>query len=181
MHIQHLKFTLPMLAALSLSACGTVIDKSSQKIEFSAIGADEVWCYIDVNKTRYKAILPQTINVKRSFKDMEVDCYASGSRQISETIKPQVNETTVANAANLGAGLFYDLHTGASHKYPDKLVIDFTNSEIKQIDLPPYMAEEKYLPTSKGIEYMGPTETSVKTDSSQSKGFRDIIQENSGE
>ena len=178
-------YTSILLASLlSLTACGTVIDKSSQKIAITAKGADEVWCYLDVNNLKFKAVLPQTINVKRSYSDLIVDCYATGNRHIHEVIPAQVNETTLANVANLGAGLLYDAHTGATHTYPDELVIDFTRQQITKVHLPAYMGEEKYKPSNEAIEYMGPTETKTKLDEGSTsrtdkpKDFSSIINEN---
>lgn len=118
------KLIVAVAAAVSLSACASIVSGSDQDVSFmsdsmqgrtcTATGGSE----FSVNET---FTLPATVNVPRSKKALEVNC--GGTKK---TVLGKFNAWTLGNFFNLTGlvGIGIDAATGAVHKYPDTVNLD---------------------------------------------------------
>ncbi len=152
------KFSLlAATALLSLTACATILDHSSQPINFQAAGATEVLCDITYAGLKYNVRPPQTITVQKSRDDMQLTCHAAGNRVKTMIIPSSLSGWTFANVSNgIVPGAAYDAETGAMFKYPDVILIDFSDTTAKMDTLPAYHAVDTLDPSIAGTEDMTP-------------------------
>ena len=149
---------LTLSAALMLGACGTLAEGQTQDITLHTPGASQARCTLD-NGLRYPIETGQTIQIMRSFHDMEVDCYAVGNRHIKKTISPAPNPWSAANVTNYGAGVAYDAASMGLYTYPDVITVDFTGVNSAGYETPDYMNRDAQNPYERAIEDMGPNVT----------------------
>jgi hypothetical protein len=150
----------PLLAAtalLSLTACATLFDHSSQPVNFQAAGATEVACDVTYAGLKYHVRPPQTIIVQKSREDMRLSCQAAGNRVKTMVVPSSVSGWTFANVGNgVVPGAAYDAETGAMFKYPDVILIDFSDTTARMDTLPAYHAVDTLDPSIASTEDLSP-------------------------
>jgi hypothetical protein len=128
-----------VMAAGLLSSCSYLIDTSVQAVSVETPGAQSAHCYLIVEGLKYQANPPQTINIKKSKKDMEVVCKAPGNRRLEFTVEPGVEESAYWNVTNgVVPGMAWDFASDSMFKWPDVIVADFTNIQRQPSALPDY-------------------------------------------
>ena len=161
---------LPLLfvlcAPLGLASCSTVTEGSTQQISFKTVGADNASCDVQLgtNNYLYNVRPPQTIWVQKTRKPIFVSCVAPGNRMAKTTIESEFAGSSSLNFLNAGLGMIVDGESGALHKYPDEIIIDFMGVEAKNRPLPSYHNVDALDPTEQGIEYMGPDSPALTQD-----------------
>lgn len=160
-----IRITLAMFATLTLGACSTVTEGSQQQITFETVGAVDAICEINqgANDYQYQVRPPQTIWVKKTRRDLNIECVAPGNRKASKVVETDVAATTFLNVFNgVLPGAAYDAESGAIFKYPDKIVIDFTSEVAKPNPLPSYHNLDTLDPDREAsVENMGPDNPEV--------------------
>lgn len=158
------KYLLPLV--LLLAGCATVLDHSTQKINFQTVGATEADCMVEIDgKYRYNVKTPQTVTIQKSRRDMLVTCRAAGNRFKKMVVTSTISGWTAANVSNgLVPGALYDAETGAMFSYPDIVIVDFTNTVATPDALPGYFAADTLDPAHAGIEDFGPDVAKIATD-----------------
>ena len=155
-----LRITLALLASMTLGACSTVTEGSQQQITFETVGAVDAVCEVNqgVNDFQYQVRPPQTIWIKKSRRNLTVECDAPGNRKVTKIVETDLAATTFLNVFNgLVPGAAYDAESGAFFKYPDKIVIDFTTEMAKPNPLPSYHNLDTLDPDREAsVENMGP-------------------------
>ncbi|MBL8637998.1 MAG: hypothetical protein JNN09_05835 [Alphaproteobacteria bacterium] len=143
---------------LSLSACATMVDGSSQPVKFEAVGATNVTCEATSggNEMKYFIRVPQTVWIKKSAKTLHLDCMAPGNREKSFDVEPHGNPTTALNILNGSLGLLYDVETGAKNLYPEVVTVDFSDTVATPSLLPSYYNTDALNPQDAPVEDMRP-------------------------
>jgi hypothetical protein len=143
---------------LSLSACATMVDGSSQPVKFEAVGATDVTCDATSggNEMKYLIRVPQTVWIKKSAKTLHLDCMAPGNREKSFDVEPHGNPATALNILNGSLGLLYDIETGAKNLYPEVVTVDFSDTVATPNSLPSYYNTDALNPQDAPVEDMRP-------------------------
>ncbi len=160
-------FLTAAAAAVSLSGCSTIMSDATQTMRFEAVGATEVRCFVENEKYKYIVNPPQKAEIKKSKLDLNVTCTAAGNRTKTMVVESELSGWTFANVTN-GAifGVPYDGETGAMFKYPDIVIIDFTDTVATMDMLPGYHAVDTLDPRSSSapVEDMGPVTNKLPGD-----------------
>ncbi len=161
---------LPLLSvAMLLPACGTVISGATQEITLATPGAYNAECTLD-NGNHYRMRTGETRKITRTYKPLEVDCYATGNRHIARTIGSGFNEWSLANVSNgVAPGGTYDAVAGGLFEYPDVITIDFVGVAERGFELPEYHNKDNPNPYEQAIEDYGPRTTRIPNDSTYLK------------
>lgn len=150
-----------------LTGCATIIDSSSQDVNFQVVGATEVLCDVDSGKLKYYVRPPQVITIKKSVNDLTLTCEAAGNRVKVMTVPSTLSGWTLTNVTNgIIPGTAYDAESGAMFQYPDVVIIDFTDTIAKADELPGYHAVDTLDPklAAGSVEDMGPDEAKLAED-----------------
>lgn len=161
---------LPFLSvAMLLPACGTVISGATQEITLATPGAYNAECTLD-NGNRYLMRTGETRKIMRTYKPLEVDCYATGDRHVAKTIGSGFNDWSVTNVSNgVAPGGTYDALAGGLFEYPDVITIDFIGVAERGFELPEYHNKDNPNPYEQAIEDYGPRTTRIPNDSNYLK------------
>lgn len=164
------KFFIPAaVATLLVSGCATMIDHSSQRVSFEAVGATEVSCLAESGKLKYSIQPPQTITLKKSRRDLILDCTAAGNRNKKFLLASEASGWTLTNIGNgIIPGTAYDAETGAMFKYPERVVLDFTDTVAAMDALPGYEAADALDPALADMENLGSNSAKLPSDASRS-------------
>ena len=121
---------------LALGACAYAMDDSIQDVRIETPGAQNAKCAVYVDGLKYVAYPPQTLNIFKSKKPLEVDCMAPGNRRKAITVEAGIERSTFYNTTNLGAGVPLDYATNSMFRYPDVIAVDFTDVALEEFDHP---------------------------------------------
>lgn len=122
-----MKSMMLVAAAISLSACSTVVNGKNQLVKFdtgavsgadcTAVGGSD----FAVNK---QFQTPAEVKLPRSSKALDITCSKAGYQTASRTISGKVEGSTAGNLVVGGPiGVGVDALTGAIYKYPDTVSI----------------------------------------------------------
>lgn len=156
-----------ILATTALAGCATMVEESSQTINFQVVGATDVMCDVDSGKLKYNIRPPQTITVKKSKRDLNLTCMAAGNRVQTMTVSSSLSGWTFANVVGGGVipGTLYDGESGAMFKYPEVVIIDFSGTVARVDSLPSYHAPDAVDPSyARNVEDVGPNSMRLPDD-----------------
>ncbi|MCK5284833.1 MAG: hypothetical protein KAJ86_04520 [Alphaproteobacteria bacterium] len=127
-----------LLAPLfSLGACSYTVDGSNQEITLKTPGAHNATCHVYVEGLKYKMNPPETINVFKSNKDMEIDCKAPGNRRRKVYITPIIEDSVYGNViTGILPGVAWDYASKSMFKYPSVIEVSFVGIKPRQEALP---------------------------------------------
>ncbi len=166
----------PLLAAtavIAMSGCATILNHSSQEVNFQAVGATDVLCDIDYAGLKYHVRPPQTITLSNSRHDMNLVCVAAGNRVKAMSVPSSLSGYTLANVTNgVVPGASYDAASGAMFKFPEVIVIDFSDTVAAVDPLPSYEALDAVDPRSIGIEHLGSDTLKLPGDDARALRYR---------
>lgn len=127
---------------LFLGACATIIDKPTQDIRVETPGAKDSVCFLENDYARYRVHPPQTIKITKFDKPFAVNCMASGNRDKSVDIDPELSQSVYYNVANaVIPGVVTDYATRSMYESPTLVVVDFTNMKPHLHPLPDYQLD----------------------------------------
>jgi len=120
-----MKLIVALAAAVSLSACASIVKGSNQEIAFDTGAVEGATCNVtggskfSVNET---VVTPGELKIPRSKKALDVSCskpgHGTGTKSVRGQVEPWVfGNVLLASGLWIGAGI--DIATGAVHKYPD--------------------------------------------------------------
>jgi hypothetical protein len=157
---------IPILSIAALvSGCGTIISGQTQEITLLTPGAYEAECTLD-NGNRYLMRTGETRRIQRTYKPLEVDCYATGDRHMSKSVGAGMNDWALANVSNgVVPGMGYDAHVGGLYEYPDVITMDFVGVPQRGFELPQYHNKDNANPYTQAIEDYGPNTPRIPYDS----------------
>jgi len=115
--------------ALTLSACVTMENGSSQDIGVITIGTTSASCTLSNKSGRWTVVTPGTARVSRSSSDLEIDCVKPGFQEIRMSVHPQreIGHTGAKDPSWLDLpGAAIDAASGAYYSYPDPIRVAMT-------------------------------------------------------
>lgn len=155
-------------AALLLSSCATALESPAQDLRIDIVGTGEALCDVTQPGRRYRAYAPGTIRVMKSKDPMNVKCVAPGNRELDITLTPEMSNMMFANVVTgVVPGVTWDYLTGASHQYPDLVVMDFTAMPPQPFPLPDYQLVLERNPSIAGMEQFRPGKSALIGDVGQ--------------
>lgn len=162
---------LLLLLSLSspLAACGTIISSPTQEITLFTPGAWDAQCTLD-NGTKYRMVTNETRRIQRTYKPLEIECYAPGNRYAAKTVGSGLNEWTYANVSNgIIPGVAYDAAASGLYEYPDRITVDFVGVPMRGFELPDYHNKDVPSPYDQSIEDYGASTARIPYDNSYMK------------
>ena len=147
-----------------LGACAYVQDGAIQDVEFKTPGATDAVCNVYVDKIKYQVRPPQTVNLFKSKETLKVDCLAPGNRRKVVYIEPNIERSSYGNIATAGVGYAWDVASEALWAYPDIIEVNFTDTPIKEFDLPAQNSPDIKQPEDYKIEQYSPSTPSLNSD-----------------
>lgn len=147
-----IKKTLILLSVTALGACAYAVDGTVQDVKFVTPGAKNAACIVSIEKLKYKVKPPQTVNLYKSRKGLDVDCKAPGNRRKTIHVKAEIEKSASYNAANGGIGLAWDYVSSALFRYPDVIEIDFRDIPITEQALPAHNSPDIRQPEEYDLE-----------------------------
>ncbi len=148
-------------AVLTLGACAYSVESSSQDITFLTPNAQNAKCYVYVNKLKYQVFPPETLNIKKSSKDMEISCYAPGNREIKMIVPAKMSKRAIWGGP---AGMAWDYASQSLYYYPSVIAIDFSHEELKPNALPSYNNSDIKQPEEYDLEEFRPSQPRMNYD-----------------
>lgn len=157
-----------VVAALILSSCATALEQPVQDLHIDIVGTGEALCDVTQPGRRYRAYAPGSIRVMKSDDPMTVKCAAPGNRELSVTLTPKMSPMLAANVTNgIVPGVTWDYLTGASHHYPDRVVMDFSAMPPQEYPMPDYQYVFEQNPHIPGMEMFRPGKAALLSDVGQ--------------
>ncbi len=168
------------LSVFALSGCSTMMDGVLQDVTVETPGALGALCDLSTETMRYKVRPPQTIKINKTKGPMTVRCLAPGNREKVITVESKVPESVMLNVTTgILAGIAYDKHSGAIYEYPEKIIVDFQSVPYQHSALPQYHNPDTMPPTDMPLEYMGPANPDLPSDSEKRvQGNLDLLEKN---
>lgn len=163
--MRYFYLTAVLSSVLLASACGTVMKGQMQEITLRTPGTDNAKCIAD-NGVRYTIVTDQTITIMRSGKDLVLECYAAGNRDLRMTVESGFNNWSAANIANaLVPGVTYDHLSKGLYEYPPTIVADFSGMKSRSYETPDYHDKDMPNPYEQQIEDYTPSTPRIENDS----------------
>lgn len=146
-------------SVLILGGCAYAVESNNQEIQFVAQGAENTKCHVFVDKLRYQVYPPQTVNIKKSPKDMVVRCQAAGNRAVEMEVPAQFASRSLWGTP---AGVAWDYASESLFRYPSVIAVDFSqelvrynaaptlNAQVEEHDLEEVAASEARLNKDRG-------------------------------
>lgn len=124
------KLILAVAAAISLSACSTIINGSNQLVAVNTgdvTGADCTATGGSDFAVNESFVTPAEVKFPRSKKALKFECNKAGYQTATKTVTGKVEGSTAGNIiAGGGIGVGVDALTGAIYKYPGTVMIPMT-------------------------------------------------------
>jgi uncharacterized protein YceK len=119
--MKHILF--PLLAAVSLSGCATIMEGTTQSVTV-ATTPPGAHCTIDREGGRIGEIAttPGSLQLNKSGKDLSITCVKAGYQTATIAQSPDFSGTTFGNIIiGGGIGAIADAASGANYKYPTQV------------------------------------------------------------
>ncbi len=146
---------------LLLGSCAYAVESSNQYITFLTPDAQDAKCYVYVDKLKYQVFPPQSINIKKSPKDMEITCNAPGNRMVETSVPAQMSKRAAWGGP---AGMAWDYASNSLFYYPSVIAIDFSHEELKPNKLPRHNNSDIRQPESYDLEEFRPAQPRLNSD-----------------
>ncbi|MGH1455211.1 MAG: hypothetical protein ACRBDI_00350 [Alphaproteobacteria bacterium] len=148
-------------SVLVLGACGYAVESSNQDISFVTPGAEDARCYVNVNKIKYKVYPPQTLNIKKSDKDMLITCNAPGNRVREMTVPATMTARALWGTP---VGMAWDYASQSLFYYPSVIAIDFSQEQLVPNKPPKHNNADIKQPEEYDLEEFLPADPRLNSD-----------------
>lgn len=123
------KILLPIaliFGASTLVSCASIVNGTNQKVSVQTGSVKGAACSLENNKGKWHVNTPGTVNVNRSFNDLDVQCNKKGYRTVSKKVASKTKGMVFGNVIFGGAiGAGVDIADGAAYDYPSDINIPF--------------------------------------------------------
>ncbi len=153
--------TFIFLLLFVLNGCAYSVESSNQDITFETLDAQSAVCYVYVNKLKYRVFPPQTVNIKKSEKDMTVKCNAPGNRTIETIVPAQFSQRAIWGGP---PGMAWDYASNSLFYYPSYIAIDFSQEKIIPNPLPTHNNSDIRQPETYDLEEFLPGKPRLNSD-----------------
>ena len=112
----------------SITGCSTIVSSNNQTVTVKAMHEnreiDGSKCTLTNSKGQWTTVTPQSVNIRKSFGDLTVECRKSQALG-SKIVKSSAEGSTFGNIVlGGGIGALVDAGTGNGYSYPDSIVVD---------------------------------------------------------
>jgi hypothetical protein len=124
--VKPLKFLPAIAAALSLTACATIVSGTQQSLFVDTPHVEGAQCQLKDSKAGawYLPSTPGTVTVLKGNGPMSIVCKKGGYETGVVSVDEDVSGATFGNILlGGGIGIFVDAASGAAQKYPDQVVV----------------------------------------------------------
>lgn len=142
-------------SAFFLGSCSYAVDSTFQDVTVLAPEAQDARCYIFIDKRKYQAYPPQTINVRKSAKDMVVECDAPGNRRVEMVVPARFSTRSIWGGP---PGIAWDYASESLYYYPDVIAVDFSNEDLRPNGPPQHNNSDIRQPEEYDLEEFLPAE-----------------------
>jgi hypothetical protein len=123
-----MKYTriLPILAALLLSGCATIVSGTQQSLFIDTPHVNGAECKLNDSKNGswYLKDTPGTVSVTKGNGPMHIVCSRKGYETTSISTDEDFAGATLGNIIlGGGIGIFVDAASGAAQRYPDQIIV----------------------------------------------------------
>jgi uncharacterized protein YceK len=122
-----MKKILILALLVSTSGCSTIVSSNNQTVTVKAMHENrEVEgskCTLTNSKGQWTTVTPQSVNIRKSFGDLTVECRKSQAFG-SKMVKSSAEGSTFGNIIVGSVGALVDAGTGNGYSYPDSIVVD---------------------------------------------------------
>lgn len=158
---KHTVSFLSLFGVLVVAGCGYVSESSHQNITFLTPDAQDAKCFALVDGIKYQVFPPQTLDIKKSEKDMLITCHAPGNR----TIKMEVPADLTTRAIWGGpVGMAWDYASDSLFHYPSVIAIDFSHVELQPNKFPQHNNSDIKQPESYDLEEFKSSQPRLNSD-----------------
>ncbi len=110
------------------TGCSTLVSSNNQTVTVKAMHEnreiDGSKCTLTNSKGQWTTVTPQSINIRKAFGDLTVECRKSQATG-SKVVKSSAEGSTFGNIIiGGGVGALVDAGTGNGYSYPDSIVVD---------------------------------------------------------
>ncbi len=149
----------------ALGACATAFDGQIQDVTIETVGAEDALCTMENRDFSFRFYPPQTLKVTKSRDAFTIRCLAMGNREKTMVIEPHIAHSFLWNATtgySLGAAV--DHASNAMYELPEKIVIDFSDTQARAYSVPSYQKVLDAHPHLKGMEEFRPGKAALQRD-----------------
>ena len=159
--MRYLKIVLVCCSALTLGACAYSVESSHQDISFVTPGAEDAVCYVNVDDVKYKVYPPQSLNIKKSDKDMFITCKAPGNRVREMEVPATMTERALWGTP---VGMAWDYASQSLFYYPSVIAIDFSQEDLVPNKPPKHNNSDIKQPEEYDLEEFRPSAPRMNSD-----------------
>lgn len=152
---------LSLFGVLFVAGCGYVSESSHQNITFLTPDAQDAKCYVLVDGIKYQVFPPQTLNIKKSEKDMKILCNAPGNRTVEMEVPASLTTRAIWGGP---AGMAWDYASDSLFHYPSVIAIDFSQVELQPNKLPQHNNSDIKQPESYDLEEFKSSQPRLNSD-----------------
>lgn len=110
------------------TACSTIVSSNNQSVNVQALNNGQLVngavCKLQNSKGEWTTVTPQSVTIRKSFGDMNVNCQKDGVFG-SKIVASSAEGSTFGNILlGGGIGALVDAGTGNGYSYPDSFVVD---------------------------------------------------------
>ena len=156
-------FTL-VASTLFLSSCAAMVDDSYQDFTIKTPGAENAFCFVYIDKIKYQAYPPQTINIMKSENKMRIDCKAPGNRDKEIFVKPIFSARAIWGGP---PGMAWDYASKALFHYPNMVEVDFTDVPVEPFAQPKHNSKDIAQPEEHQLDEISPAQPILNEDRNQ--------------
>lgn len=149
---------------LGIAACATIEENTTQELTIEIVGTGKAMCDLNQPGYRYRVHAPGTVRIQKTPDPLQIKCDAPGNRTIRTVLTPALSEKV---AYGLIPGAAWDYASGAAHKYPDHIVIDYSDMPPRPYDEPDYQKVLRRNPHIAGMEEFRPGVPALQSDIGQ--------------
>ncbi len=152
---------LSLFSVLAVAGCGYVSESSNQNITFLTPDAQDAKCFASVDGIKYQVFPPQTLNIKKSEKDMHITCHAPGNRTIEMDVPADLTTRAIWGGP---VGMAWDYASDSLYHYPSVIAIDFSQTELKPNKFPQHNNSDIKQPESYDLEEFKSSQPRLNSD-----------------
>ncbi|PCK00248.1 MAG: hypothetical protein COA45_00230 [Zetaproteobacteria bacterium] len=152
---------LSLFSVLAVTSCGYVSESSNQNITFLTPDAQDAKCFAYVDGLKYQVFPPQTLNIKKSEKDMQIACDAPGNRSIEMVVPAKITKHAIWGGP---VGMAWDYASDSLFHYPSVIAIDFSNVELQPNKLPQHNNSDIKQPEEYDLEEFKSSQPRLNSD-----------------
>jgi len=121
------KAFLLAFTALSLSACGSIMNGSTQTVDVVVKGSANAYCEFTTSRFKNAGTFPNKMTLERSRENLIAKCQGEQNKTTTFEIPSTMTASGTLGNAPTGVipGITYDASSGGLWTYPDPIIVDF--------------------------------------------------------